>query len=205
MHVLEILYENFEKLPDILLYLTLGLSAYIENLVPPFPGDTITAFGAFLVGTGKLNFVGVYISTTLGSLFGFLTLFRIGQYFGKRFFIEKKYRFLNAQSIIKAEAWIGKYGYLLIGFNRFMPGIRSAIAVAGGIAGLRFPFVAILALASCVLWNGIWIGVGYSLGNNWDYVSEKISVIMLRYNITILILFILLIIGVLIYRKLRTG
>jgi membrane protein DedA with SNARE-associated domain len=66
---------SLSDLPDLLVYFLLALSAYVENLVPPIPGDTITAFGAFLVGTGRLDFFGVFLSTTLGSLLGFLTLF----------------------------------------------------------------------------------------------------------------------------------
>ena len=69
-----------ETLPDFLIYLFLWLSAFVENLFPPIPGDTITAFGALLVGIGGLNFFGVYFSTTLGSLLGFLCLFRVGGY-----------------------------------------------------------------------------------------------------------------------------
>jgi len=53
---------------DIYLYIFLFLSAVVENLFPPIPGDTITAFGAFLVGTGRLDFLLVYTSTTLGSV-----------------------------------------------------------------------------------------------------------------------------------------
>ena len=36
------------SLPDPLIYLALGVSAFVENVFPPIPGDTITAFGAFL-------------------------------------------------------------------------------------------------------------------------------------------------------------
>ena len=43
-----------------MLYLILFASAVVENLFPPIPGDTITAFGAFLVGTGRLNYFMVY-------------------------------------------------------------------------------------------------------------------------------------------------
>ena len=67
--------ESLNILPDFLIYLALGISAFVENICPPIPGDTITVFGAFLVGTKRLHFFGVYLSSTLGSLFGFLFLF----------------------------------------------------------------------------------------------------------------------------------
>jgi len=75
---------------------------------PPIPGDTITAFGAFLVATERLSFFGVYLSTTLGSLFGFMFLFWIGSLLGRRFFIEKDYRFFRAKDIIRGRGMVSK-------------------------------------------------------------------------------------------------
>src|SRR4030043_366407 len=134
---IEKLLNELRSLPDLLIYFFLGLSAFVENLVPPIPGDTITAFGAFLVGMGRLSFAGVYISTTVGSLLGFLSLFWVGGFLGRHFFIERDFRFLRAKDIIKAEEWFSRYGYFLILFNRFMPGIRSAVALAAGISRFK--------------------------------------------------------------------
>lgn len=192
------------SLPDYFIYLFLGLSAFIENVFPPIPGDTITAFGAFLVGIGRLDFLGVYISTTLGSLSGFMSLFWIGGYLGRRFFIEKDYRFLKAKDIVKAEDWFRKYGYFLIALNRFFPGIRSAISIAGGISGLKVTGVMFLALISCGVWNIIWIMLGYVLGTNWDTFEAKVSSLLMRYNMTILIL-LGLFISIIIIRKKYKG
>jgi membrane protein DedA with SNARE-associated domain len=176
------------SLPNTLLYFLLGLSAFVENVFPPIPGDTITAFGAFLVGTQRLSFFGVYLATTLGSLFGFMFLFWIGSLLGRRFFIERDYRFFKARDIIRAEEWFRKYGYFLILLNRFFPGIRSVISIAGGISQLRVLRVTLLALISASIWNLIWIALGYSIGTNWDVVKEKMAQLMFNYNLTILIL-----------------
>ena len=177
-----------DSLPNALLYFLLGLSAFIENVFPPIPGDTITAFGAFLVGTQRLSFFGVYLSTTLGSLFGFMFLFWIGSLLGRRYFIERDYRFFRAKDIIRAEEWFRKYGYFLILLNRFFPGIRSVISIAGGISQLKVFRVTLLALISACVWNLIWIILGYSIGTNWDIVKEKMARILFGYNLAILIL-----------------
>jgi len=180
---------NFlNSLPDYMIYLLLGLSAFVENIFPPVPGDTVTAFGAFLVGTQRLNFFGVYLATTLGSLAGFMSLFWIGTLLGRRFFLEKDYRFFKAQDIIKAEEWFRRFGYLIILFNRFFPGFRSVISIAGGISKLRAASVALLAFVSCAVWNLIWIAFGYMLGTNWDTVKDRMDHIMARYNLAVFII-----------------
>lgn len=176
------LYEFLDSLPDGLIYVALGISAFIENVFPPIPGDTITAIGAFMVGIGELDFLWVFVSTTSGSLAGFLSLFALGRTLGRRFFLEKNFRFFRTEKILKAEAWFTKYGYLLVALNRFMPGVRSAVSIAGGISHLRLIHVALLALLSCSVWNGAWMFMGYSLGSRWGIVQERITELMTRYN-----------------------
>ena len=172
-------------LPDSLIYLVLGLSAFVENVFPPIPGDTITAFGAFLVGTQRLHFFGVYLSTSLGSVAGFVFLFWIGSLLGRRFFVERDFWFFKVRDIKRAEEWYLRFGYFLVLLNRFFPGIRSVIALAGGITGLRLLKVTLFALISASAWNLIWISLGYVLGRNWETVRENLGHIMIRYNIVI--------------------
>ena len=180
--------DLLNSLPDYLIYFLLGLSAFVENVFPPIPGDTITAFGAFLVGTKRLDFFGVFLSTTMGSFAGFMFLFWIGLCLGRRHFIERDRWIFKARDIIRAEEWFRKYGYYLILLNRFLPGIRSVISIAGGISRLRILRVAFLALISSCTWSLIWISLGYMLGNNWDIMREKIAGFMIYYNFIILAL-----------------
>jgi membrane protein DedA with SNARE-associated domain len=56
---------------------------------------------------------------------------------------------------------------------------------------------------SCAAWNLIWIGVGYTLGSNWDMVKERMGLLMARYNMAILVVLVL-IVAWLLLRK-RTG
>ncbi len=181
MHV-DAFLEFLNSLPNSLIYILLGISAFVENVFPPIPGDTITAFGAFLVGTQRLSFLGVYISTTIGSLFGFMTLFWIGRILGRKFFIERDYRFFKAVDILKAEEWFRKYGYFLVLLNRFFPGIRSVISLAGGISELKLVPTTLFALISAGVWNLLWILAGYFLGTNWETAKEKFFVLVFRYN-----------------------
>ena len=190
---------NFlSTLPAWLVYIFLGISAFVENIFPPIPGDTITVFGAFLVGVGKVGFAGVYVSTTLGSLAGFMTLFWVGMKLGHSYFTERDHWFFKAEDIVRAENWFRKYGYLLIFLNRFLPGIRSVISISGGISRLKADKTALLALISCAIWNLIWIIVGYSIGSNWEEIKQTMGRIMSRYNTVVLILAGAVIIGLIV-------
>jgi len=185
---------------DAYLYGFLFLSAVIENLFPPIPGDTITAFGAFLVGIGRLDFIFVYLSTTAGSVAGFMMLFLLGRKLSREFFISKNYSFFSAESITTAENWFRQYGLFVVIANRFLPGIRSVISIVAGISTLDVRKVFLLSLVSASVWNIIWIYAGYVLGNNWDLVKEKIGHLMRSYNIVVGIIIAIALIAYLIIR-----
>jgi len=205
---MEAFIHYLQSLPNTLIYVSLGLSAFVENVFPPAPGDTITAFGAFLVGIGRLDFFWVCFSTTLGSLLGFMALFLIGSYLGKRYFIQRDFRFFKANDILKAEEWFRRYGYLLVLLNRFLPGVRSVISVSGGISGLKATPVALLALISSAVWNSIWILLGFVLGSNWELFKSNISSLMRNYSLIILgffLLFILFLVLMRYYRRKRSS
>ncbi len=185
---------------DTFLYLFLFASAIVENLFPPIPGDTITAFGAFLVGTGRLNYLLVYFSTTLGSVVGFMSLFFLGRFLEREFFMNKNFSFFPADSIEKTEEWFRKYGYFVILINRFVPGIRSAVSIVSGISRLNPLRVALLSMVSAAIWNLIWIHTGYTLGNNWEVVKLRMGNILRSYNIAVGIAFATALIIFVIYR-----
>ena len=165
-----------------ILYLFLFASAIVENLFPPIPGDTITFFGAALVSTGRLDYLLVYITTTLGSVVGFMALFFVGRLLEREFFIKRDFSFFSAESIVKTEEWFRKYGYFVVLINRFVPGIRSAVSLVSGISLLKPLRVTLLALLSASIWNLIWIHTGYTLGNNWETLKHKSGEILGNYN-----------------------
>jgi len=164
------------------LYVFLFASAIMENLFPPIPGDTITVFGAFLVGIGRLDFLTVFVVTTLGSSLGFMLLFYAGAFLEMEFFLNTRIKIFSNHSILSAEKWFARRGYYVVLLNRFFPGIRSVISIVAGISGLNGMKVFLLSMISAMGWNFLWIYSGYTLGNNWKTVYEKITIIIRNYN-----------------------
>ncbi len=188
---------------ELFLYGFLFVSSVIENLFPPVPGDTITVFGAFMVGTGRLGYLPVYLATTAGSVCGFMLLVMIGRLLEREFFIKRNYRFFPAHTIITAEQWFGRYGYFVVLANRFLPGIRSVISLVSGITRLNLWYVLLLSVISASIWNLIWIQTGFVLGNNWQTVKEQAGLILKSYNLAAGILIALLIAAFIVYRIVR--
>ncbi len=180
--------QTIQSLDTSLIYGMIFLSGFLENCIPPIPGDTVTVFAAYMVGTGRLNYFAVFFTATAGNLAGFMTMYHVGRFFGKKFFFEKNYRFFPRENIEKTEAWFTRYGYRIILFNRFLSGLRSVISVFAGMTHLNRGKIILLAFLSACMWDGVLIYGGYLVGDNWHYFDD----LMNRYNTVVLTVVILL-------------
>jgi len=154
----------------------LGLSSLLEYVFPPFPGDTVTLFGAFLVTRYGWNLPLVFAVTLLGSGLGAMIDFTLGVWMGRRYAAG---RFLAAPAarrrVEQVTASFRRYGEAFIALNRFLPAVRAVFFLAAGMAGLRPGRVLIFSLISAALWNAVILGVGYGVGANWARIREIFS------------------------------
>lgn len=196
---MESLLQAIEQADPLWAYILLFLSAFLENIFPPIPGDTVTVFGAYLVGREVLNFWGVYISTTAGSVLGFMGIY--GLAFWLEWKVIEKYqpKWISRTRIDKVEEWFQVYGYWIILFNRFLSGIRSIISLVAGLSKLQTIRVFVLAIISCGLWNAGLIYLGRIIGKNWQVILDFLKV----YNRIVIILILGAIFLYLIYGKYR--
>jgi membrane protein DedA with SNARE-associated domain len=195
--MVEYLENLFSEISPAMAYLILGASAFTENVLPPIPGDTVVVLGAYLVSIGQLNFWGVYVSTTIGSVAGFVTMYYIGRKFGRSFIYKKsRSKIFREEDIKKVEVWFGKWGYWVIVANRFLSGTRSVISLFAGLFHLNPWLVILLSMVSALFWNGLLLFAGMLVGKNWGLISDIIA----QYNI-VLIALTVIIIGYIIYRK----
>jgi membrane protein DedA with SNARE-associated domain len=150
----------------------LFLSAGIEYVFPPFPGDTVTLFGAVLVGTWHWSFPIVFAAVTAGSTAGAAVDFLVGRKLHS--WREGKERKADA-AVRRVLAGFRRWGIWLIAANRFFPGIRAFFFVAAGMAGFSFWPVLGLAFLSAVLWNLLVVGLGIYLGANFDRLRALVG------------------------------
>ncbi|MBC8374958.1 MAG: DedA family protein [FCB group bacterium] len=194
--MLDSLFSFIEQAPPWLVFVTVFLASYIENIFPPVPGDTILLFGAYLVGRGDLSFATAMVTTLLGSVLGFLTLYIAGYKYGRGFFYSKQQTWFSPNSIQRVEVLFEKWGYKVVLINRFLAGLRSVIGLFSGIGKLNIWKVIVLSTISSLLWNGTLIWLGSTIGENW----EQIGVYLKRYNTTVTILLLIVLSAFLIHR-----
>jgi membrane protein DedA with SNARE-associated domain len=149
---------------------TIFLSAFLEYIIPPYPGDTAILAGYFMAGRGDISLTAAILSSFLGSMAGSFMAYYIGYKAGTSYFLLRS-RWV-ARRIERLQKWYERFGGKLLIINRFLPGLRGIFLYTAGMGRLSFMEVAIYSTISNILWL-ILIGfVGMSLGTNWEDVKK---------------------------------
>lgn len=176
----ENLIEWIQTLSPLSIYLIFGLIAYLENVVPPIPGDVLVAFGGYLAAEQIIGFSPVLAITTVASVFGFMSMYAVGAYFGDKIEVQRKkfwlMRFLDVKYFDKGKRWMDKYGQGVILANRFLAGTRSVISITAGITKTKVYTTTISSSISSLLWNTILLGMGWFVHENWQVIGHYLNV-----------------------------
>lgn len=168
------------------IYLLLFAIAYLENVVPPIPGDLPVAFVGSLIALNDMSFVGCVLSASVGSVLGFFTMYGIGRFIGFRLYqdrggtvrhkwVELTKKVFPPEQLDIVKSQFSHYGYWLIVANRFLTGSRAIISIAAGMSHLNIAAVHLCAFVSAILWNILLVYGGYLLGSNWEKLGDYIS------------------------------
>ncbi len=159
------------EVPPLWAYLVLLLIAYLENVVPPIPGDLLVVFGGYLVGIGRLDFTVVVALATLGGAVGFMTMYALGARIGTAVMDPQRFRWLPKDKVFKVRAWLKRWGYGVVAANRFLSGARSVISLTVGMAHMNAWKTTAFATLSAAVWTALITFAGYAVGDNWPVVS----------------------------------
>ena len=152
-----------------------GLLIFLENVLPPIPSEVILPFAGFASQQGELNVVSAWVAASAGSLAGALLLYAIGAFIGeerlrelsrKRWFV-----FFGEKDFDRGEKFFDRHGSSVVFFARFIPLVRSVVSVPAGLDRMPLVRFALLTLAGSAIWNAVFIGAGWVLGDNWDVIE----------------------------------
>ncbi len=178
--------DRIAALPEPLGALVLLAAALIEYVFPPFPGDAICLFGAFLVGHAGWSLPLVFSAVLIGNVIGLSVDYWIGTRLRRRM----DARAAGAPgaprlaAILALEPRFREHATMTLAINRFLPGIRALLFVAAGFFGVRFTRAVALGAASAAAWNAAIFTAGAAIGANWEQLSTFVS----RYTTVVWIL-----------------
>ena len=160
-------------------YLVFTLIAYLENVLPPIPGDVLVAFSGYLAAEGLIGLFPIWFLTVIASVVGFMNMYWLGQRLENQISTNRHDHFLlkffNYKYIRIVKIWMAKYGQWVVVGNRFLAGTRSVISLTAGLTHLNISKTVVSSLVSSALWNAILIGSGWFVKENWTIIGSYLS------------------------------
>ena len=164
-------------------YITIGISTggyfglfilmALESMIAPVPSEVVMPFAGYLVLQGRFNFWTAVVVSGLGSVFGSLLSYYIGDYLGRPFVLKfGKYLLLEEGHLEWTEKWFKNQGEKTIFISRFVPVVRHLISIPAGIAKMPMQKFLAYTFAGAAIWNLILLYAGFKLGEHWDKIHE---------------------------------
>jgi membrane protein DedA with SNARE-associated domain len=142
-------------------------------------GDLTLLFAGVLARAGVFTFGEALIVGTAGGVVGDSLSYLIGARFRER---AKSLRFYT-KAQPRIEKLMRRFGVLSLFIVKYVYGLRTTSAIFWGLAHFGFAKFLILTIASCFVWVGILVGLGFSFATG----IEKLIGDLYRFQIILLI------------------
>jgi len=156
-----------------------GVAIAAENLFPPLPSEAILPLAGLAAQRGSFALWEAILWTTVGSIVGALVLYGIGAWFGvdRLRWIAKRLPLVSVDDVDRTVAWFDRHGGKAVFFGRFVPIFRSLISIPAGVVRMPVWRFALYTGAGSVIWNTIFILLGWYLGSEWHVVEQYMDVV----------------------------
>lgn len=153
----------------------LGVAALValENVFPPIPSELVLLLTGFNVSDTRFGYVGAVIFATIGSVVGAYFLYGIGRLLSEErleAFLAGVGRIvgLKKSDVHKGFQWFERHGSAVVLFGRLIPVVRSVVSIPAGAEKMPLVRFSVLTALGSLVWNAIWIAVGWGLGDQWE-------------------------------------
>lgn len=173
----------FDKIVEVVSafgYLGVFLLMLLENIFPPIPSELIMPLAGFVAARGDLNFIGVILVGTAGSVVGALPWYYAGAKLGQERMKRLAKRWghwltLSPEDVDKASDWFDRHGKGAVFFGRLIPAVRTLISVPAGIAGMSMTKFLIYSTLGSLIWTALLALAGFVLESQYEKVSQYLD------------------------------
>lgn len=177
--VIQSIVDWISIVPSLGIYAIFFVIAYLENVLPPVPGDILIAFAGYLAADGLIGLFPIWSLTVVASVIGFMNMYWFGYKLGSQIDSNREehflLRFINYRYFRKGKIWMYRYGQWVVVANRFLAGTRSVISMTAGMSHLNIKLTIVNSLISSALWNAALLGLGWFIRDNWMVIGEYLS------------------------------
>lgn len=164
--------EFIESLPELATIAFIFVSAVLQQVFPPYPGDSVNIFAGYLCGMESLHPVMAFISFYGGTVVSSILLYELGRRNGHRVLKLKMVRDIPDERKENMMRLFKRYGVLYLMACKFLPGVNSAALILSGLCGMekRMAYPGITGVAA--IHNIFFFYAGRTVGQNWKDVER---------------------------------
>jgi membrane-associated protein len=145
------------------------------------PGDYLLFLTGVFVGTKVVAFTitTVMLYLFLAAVFGSLTGFLFGRYFGSNLENRPDRWYFKKKHVESTRDFFEKYGNQTLIISRFLPYIRTFAPILAGISKMNYPKYLFLNVTGAALWVGSLVGSGYYFGVQFPWIINYVHYVIL--------------------------
>ncbi len=194
MAITDLIFNTIVDLLNQTGYLGIFLLMVMESATLPVPSE------GYLVSQGRLEFWSTVAVATIGSMVGTMVDYGIGYYLGRpavlRYGRIVRFREKRLQT---TEKWFATHGKSVVLLARFVPLLRTLIAFPAGIVRMDVKRFLAYSAIGILVWDIALVYLGVLAGQNSTAIANTLQAYFLPLGLAALT-----IVGILVYRELRT-
>jgi len=153
-------------------YAALFTACFLENITPPFPGDSFILASGALVSTGRLEAAPAFAVCVVGVMLSVMVWYWAGRRFGREYLIRKDFKFFSAEDLYRSERLFARWGPLILIASRFVVGFRVAIALVAGLGRVGAGSMVVFSSISYMLFVSVLMYLGYVAAENMGVIEH---------------------------------
>ena len=138
--------------------------------LPGFPAGVIMPLAGIWAAGGDIGFATVMVLSVAAGLLGSWILYFLGRLGGERFFKFYVKKFPKQKDLIEKNLeMIRKKGGYGVFISKLLPMVRTLISIPAGMISMDFVTYTISSVSGVFLWNLVFVGAGYFMGDSvWN-------------------------------------
>ena len=141
----------------------------LESSSLPVPSEVVLPLSGYLIHTGSMDPVTVFLAALAGSTAGSYVDYYIGRAFGME--VLRRLPWVSGDALRRAEDWFRRYGEPMVIVTRMIPGMRTLISFPAGALEMSPGRFGVYTLIGSAAWDAVLMGAGYELAASWDAAS----------------------------------
>ena len=133
--------------------------------LPGFPAGVILPLAGVFAAHQKISLAGVMAMSVAAGELGSICLYLVGRWGGTALLEVYLKKFPKHRPVLERTfRLIRERGYMGVFIGKLIPVVRTLISVPAGLVRMNFFRYAIASVLGVVIWNAVFVGLGYVLG-----------------------------------------